>query len=119
MAEGVLPTIAVLKMRHKVGCAAGTVDAVMTSGVGLVLLSCRLWIPPLTAVMGFASATYTRCMSWPRGEAALQALHPKRMKVKIAGSAVARVVVALGVELLVVSSVKSASMAAARTARKG
>ena len=84
-----------------------------------VALSCRLTMLHIAVVVGFASATSSRCKSWPRGVAALQALHPKRMKVKIAGPAVARVVVALGVELLVVSSVKSASMAAARTARKG
>ena len=51
--------------------------------------------------------------------AALQALHPTGMKVKIAGTAVVEVVVALGAEVWVMTSVKSASMAAARTASKG
>ena len=119
MAGGVLPTVAVRKMRNKVGCAESTVITVMTRGVGLVILSCRLSMLPLAIVVGFASATSNRCMSWPRGEAALQALHPKRMKVQIAGLAVGKVLVALGVELSNVVSIRIANMAAERTAREG
>ena len=84
-----------------------------------VALSRRLTMLNIAVVEGFPCTTSNLCKSWPGEVAALQALHPSRMKVKIAGSAVVKVVVALGVELLIMNSVKNAGMAATRTARKG
>ena len=84
-----------------------------------VALSRRLTMLHIAVVGGFPCATSNLCKSWPGEVAALQALHSSRMKVKIAGSAAVNVVVALGAELLIMNSVKSAGMAAARTARKG
>lgn len=61
-----------------------------------VAYSRRLAMLNIALVEGFPCTTSNLCRSWPREVAALQALHPSRMKVKIAGSAVVKVVVAGG-----------------------